>query len=403
MGVEGMTEKYVEVYSILCDVDKLSIEEYNQLASIYGSEIVDLVISDLIDENEEKIYSFEVSLSENVTQLEKNGSLKNFDIYCSDISNVPFFDADKNLEIMEKIYAIIQELEDLFLMFDFNDLNLSGIHTPWIIDRIDYCISKCHNLQILSRLRFLNDEYKKYRNMITEGNLGLVISIAVNYASVINSNFDDIIQNGNIGLMRAVEKYNPYKGTSFSTYAYYWIEQNIIRGNKKIKYLVKIPNNIIYDNHHMLEVRNQLSLELGRNVTNRELAEYTGKSLDDINLWTKIFLEPLSLNETLKYDEYEVNGLEITRSDLIVDDNASVFQQVANREFLDNMDKLLPMYLNEEELFVIRHHFGFGVADYTLSEIAKIFNMNLKHICYINSKAIKKLARKHKIRSLLVQ
>lgn len=394
---------YEEVYSILSSIDKLSKDNYEQLISIYGEAVVGAVIESLIEEDEENLYRFEIYFSENNNDLEVTADLRNYDIYVSDISSIPCLDTEKNLMLMKRIYPIIQELEELFKILNCDDSILGGNKTPWIADKVKYCLDNCNDLELLNRLKELNDKFCYLRDIIVSGNLRWVILIASQYKNNPESTFDDVIQSGNMGLIRAVEKFNPMKGASFSNYSSYWIDHYIIRTMKRMKYSVKISEKTIYKNHHLLDARNELCLKLGRVVTDSELSAYTGVDVNEIKLMSKIFLEPLSLDESLNFGYDDIGDLPIVRCDLVIDDTVDVFEEVSSTMSLMDINNLLGTYLDDRELEVIKLYLGIGSASYTLKEIAGLLNISKQMVCRIKKKAINKLSKRRKLKLLLNQ
>lgn len=231
-----MEDRYIEVYGILSDVDKLIQDDYDYLVTQYGKDLVDRVIKELCDENLEYVYRLEIDNSDS-----KMG-LSNQHLYRKQVKLFSVLDNSLNHSLLKELSIIIEEMEKIFIMYDCNNLKFDNGFKCWIEDKVFICMKKCDNSLIRNELDKLFEQYIKIRNMLIEGNLKLVMSVVSKYKLENTDAFLEMIQYGNIGLMRAIENYDINKGGKFSAYAcstiYYTIKNNI----RNLKYPVAVSD-----------------------------------------------------------------------------------------------------------------------------------------------------------------
>jgi RNA polymerase primary sigma factor len=238
------------------------------------------------------------------------------------------------------------------------------------------------------------NDYEQAKRELSGGNLRLVVSIAKKYRNR-GLSFLDIIQEGNTGLMRAVDKYEYRRGYKFSTYATWWIRQAITRAIADHARTIRIPVHMIETMSKLRNISKRLVQELGREPTIEEIAEQAGMSVSEARRVLKISRHPISLDRPVGESEDSYFG------DFIEDETAESPIQTAGTEMLkDRIEEVLKtLTYREREIIKLRYGIGDGYT-YTLEEVGRIFKVTRERVRQVEAKAIRKLQHPVRARKL---
>lgn len=266
------------------------------------------------------------------------------------------------------------------------------------------------------RIKLYNDP--KAKQLLAEYNLKLVVSIAKRYVFASNGSlsFEDIIQNGNIGLLKAVERYDPDRGFKFSTYATWWIRQSITRSLADEGRTVRIPVHAVeqlrYIHRAIREIQNKTSNE--RQPEYQEIADLCNAngwvvkttsnnktiSADKVKEYLSLFdmTNMVSLNSPVGEEEH---GEQSCIGDFIPDSSQNIVETAEQRDIAEKFNYVFKKYLTEREAGVLRLRFGFdGREPMTLEQVGQIYGVTRERIRQIENKAKNKIRRKKEISSL---
>lgn len=380
---------------ILLGLDNVSDLQYSRLVSVFGKNNVDSVIKKLVNEDDALVFK----LGRFIMSREKESIYpynSSYDYYLNDISNISLKSLNNKKELINKIVYIISELNKLFDKVG-NITNLNNEKSkPWISDKVEYCLFNCNDIELLEKIKTLYMSFVEKRNELVELNLKFVILYSKFYHKRERGvEFEDLIQYGNLGLIRAVETYDPKFDTEFITYAGYWIKQSIITNSKKIMYQFKIPLHIYNENNARLKVCDKLTCELGREPTDLEVANDMGITDEKVRIIKNAFLPTISLDASAGVlEESDVTNLELI-PDMDVDLEHDMFMKQMAIELEQVMDKCL----DNREIFILRNTYGLDAED-TEAKLSEKLGVSSQRVHQIKKRAIKKLCSSEDFRQL---
>tara|TARA_Y100000996_G_scaffold173207_2_gene134607 strand:- start:621 stop:2531 length:1911 start_codon:yes stop_codon:yes gene_type:complete len=301
----------------------------------------------------------------------------------------------KNLDFIDK-YIQESKLDENAKQLAKNQLNKYQRKLIAIEEDQDISISEIKKINKDRRIGELKERNAK-KEMV-EANLRLVISIAKKYTNR-GLQFLDLIQEGNIGLMKAVDKFEYRRGYKFSTYATWWIRQAITRSIADQARTIRIPVHMIETINKLNRIQRKLLQENGKEATPEELAEHMEMPEDKVRRVLKIAKEPISMESPVGDDEDSHLG------DFIEDENAEKpLDETINTGLSDSTREILSS-LTPREAKVLRMRFGIDMnTDHTLEEVGKQFDVTRERIRQIEAKALRKLrhpSRAHNLKSFL--
>ena len=416
-----------EELNVIFDDDSITPEEIDEIYGFLKDNEIEIVSADLSDIPEEKkeekkpkkeniikdstpIKTMEERKKDLLELGKKEGfltfeqlanSLKGLEMDAESLDDLYNFLRDNNIEVVE-------EGENGDDGEDVGDLDFDESTLPKnlsINDPVRMYLKEIGQISLLSldeelalskRIEEGDEEAKR---ILAESNLRLVVSIAKRYVGR-NLSFLDLIQEGNIGLMKAVDKFDSSKGYKFSTYATWWIRQAITRAIADQAKTIRVPVHMVETINKLKRVQRQLTLELNREPTEKELSDKLKIPEEKVREIIKISLDPLSLETPIGEEEDSHLG------DFVQDKNTLSPEEYAINEVLKDeiAEVLLTLTEREEQVLKLR----FGLIDgtcRTLEEVGTIFGVTRERIRQIEAKALRKLrhpSRSKKLKDYLV-
>ncbi len=316
--------------------------------------------------------------------------LNKYDASPKDIEEVISFFNEKDIKI-NKASEITDDVEDINLIA--SQVSVDDPVKMYLKDIGKVALLSSEEEIEYAKRMSKGDEYA--RRKLSESNLRLVVSIAKKYVGRTSMQFLDLIQEGNLGLLRAVEKFDYTKGFRFSTYATWWIRQSISRAIADQSRTIRIPVHMVETINKLLRVSRQLMQTLGRDPTAQEIAEKMGISEARVCEIQKIALDPISLeNPVGEEDDSKIGDFVEDESIKSPVDNA--VQLILREQLMSAIDSLTP-----REQKVIRLRYGLDDSHpRTLEEVGKEFSVTRERIRQIEAKALRKLRHPNRCKKL---
>ena len=354
-------------------LDFLEANKVDVLRISDGDDEDDDIILD--DEDEVEVEKIDLSVPEGVSVEDP------VRMYLKEIGKVPLLSADEEIELAQKMEAGSVAVEKI----------------PLLKERLAETGDEQEKEEIQAEIKALQldvDRGSDAKKRLAEANLRLVVSIAKRYVGR-GMLFLDLIQEGNLGLIKAVEKFDYRKGYKFSTYATWWIRQAITRAIADQARTIRIPVHMVETSNKLIRVSRQLLQDLGREPTPEEIAEEMKMPVERVREILKISQEPVSLETPIGEEEDSHLG------DFIKDDNVPVPADAATFTLLKEQLEEVLGTLTEREQKVLTLRFGLedGRAR-TLEEVGKEFNVTRERIRQIEAKALRKLRHPSRSRKL---
>ncbi|WP_317367442.1 RNA polymerase sigma factor RpoD [uncultured Tyzzerella sp.] len=353
--------KYKDMMKILSDMD-LDPEHLDKIYEYLEAQNIEVIDITLMDDNKEDV------IMDSLDDIDGLDSLENIENFEKDI-DLTLIDASINIDDHVRMY--LKE-----------------------IGKVDL-LSPDEEMELAKRMSD-GDEIAKKR--LAEANLRLVVSIAKRYVGR-GMLFLDLIQEGNLGLIKAVEKFDYKKGFKFSTYATWWIRQAITRAIADQARTIRIPVHMVETINKLIRISRQLLQELGREPSDEELAKEMDMPIEKVREIRKIAQEPVSLETPIGEEEDSHLGDFIPDEDVPAPADAAAFT-LLKEQLIEVLDTLTD---REEKVLRLRFGLDDGRAR-TLEEVGKEFNVTRERIRQIEAKALRKLrhpSRSKKLRDYL--
>lgn len=395
---EGKKKGYVTVKSLLSIVDEDS-EEFDEVSKLLENENIDLVKDADIDEYElnvdnEDPEKFVDDFDGFIGELEGDPEFNEFtneienDLKTKDIDDiVSTFSSPSTADDPIKMY--LKEIGQIELLNTLQEIELSRRVQQGIYAEETLKLSENRKKEISQdekdKLEVSLEEGNEARTILIESNLRLVVSIAKRYLGR-GMQFQDLIQEGNMGLMKAVNKFDPTKGFKFSTYATWWIRQAITRAIADQARTIRIPVHMVETINKLVRTQRKLTQDLRREPTPEEIAVEMKISVEKVQQIQKIAQEPVSLETPVGEEDDSTLGDFVHDTEL-----PNPLDYTINEKYKEEIDFVLKTLTPREEK-VLRLRFGLiDGKPHTLEEVGKEFGVTRERIRQIEAKAIRRL------------
>lgn len=392
---EGRKKGYVAVRKVIALIDEDS-EEFDEFSKLLENEGIDLVKDNDIDEYIIPSEEIDIEKFEEDELDEFNEDDKEFSEFSSDVENdlknkdideIVSYAASPTTDDPIKMY--LKEIGQIPLLSTTRELELSRTVQEGMLasDYLKNCEKNNKTLseEEMKRIQDAIDDGLDAREILIESNLRLVVSIAKRYLGR-GLQFQDLIQEGNMGLMKAVTKFDPTKGFKFSTYATWWIRQSITRAIADQARTIRIPVHMVETINKLVRTQRKLTQELRREPTPEEIAAEMKLTVERVQQIQKIAQEPVSLETPIGEED------DSTLGDFVHDsETLNPLDYTINEKYKEEIDTVLKTLTPREEK-VLRLRFGLTDGKpHTLEEVGREFGVTRERIRQIEAKAIRRL------------
>lgn len=397
-----------QIKTILLGLSDVSDSQYNRLIEVYGEDLLIDTIKEIYNEDNSILLKIGKFVSDLYLNIDLDNEMKSaYGYYLDDVDSILDMISEEKNQLLLDVVMIAKRINRLFDKVDGIEEPMNDKIVPWIGDKIEYSRKFCKDINLLDKIKFLYKEYVTKRNELLETYLKFVIMIAKSfYSSDSELELEDLIQYGNMGLIRAIEMYDCDKNVEFLTYAGYWIKQSIIFNSKKVMYPIKFPI-------HWYEIRNKwaraiefLIQQLGRYPNLDEIALYIDIEPKKLLMIINSFQMFSSLDELMESNLDEptdecVCEYDIRRIELMEDNNFSLDGKIEYEEMSSELERYMNLCLDDRSRFILKCRFGF-IDGIGISELSKIYGISESRVYEIIRKSCGKLYKNEEFRKMKV-